>query len=36
LTEDAAYVVARATIQSGLNLRAVIRAVTETHTFLDP
>jgi len=33
---DAAYVLKRATITGGLNLRATIRAVTETHTFLDP
>jgi hypothetical protein len=33
---DAAYVVKRATVSGGLNLRATIRAVTETHTFLDP
>jgi len=36
LADDVAYVVARATIQGSLNLRATIRAVTETHTFLDP
>jgi len=33
---DADYVVKRATIQGHLNLRGTIRAVTETHTFLDP
>jgi hypothetical protein len=33
---DADYVVKRATIQGRLNLRGTIRAVTETHTFLDP
>jgi len=33
---DALYVVKRATVKGGLNLRATIRAVTETHTFLDP
>jgi Protein of unknown function (DUF1588)/Protein of unknown function (DUF1592) len=36
LTDDADYVVKRATIQGRLNLRGAIRAVTETHTFLDP
>jgi len=33
---DAIYVVKRATVKGALNLRATIRAVTETHTFLDP
>ena len=33
---DADYVVRRATIQGQLHLRGTIRAVTETHTFLDP
>jgi len=33
---DATYVVKRATIKGGLSLRGTIRAVTETHTFLDP
>jgi hypothetical protein len=36
LTADAEYVVKRATIQGHLNLRGTIRAVTETHAFLDP
>lgn len=36
LLPDATYVVKRATIQGRLNLRGVIRAVTETHAFLDP
>jgi len=30
------YVVKRATVKGGLNLRATIRAVTDTHSFLDP
>ena len=33
---DTEYVVKRATIKGRLNLRATIRAVTETHIFLDP
>ena len=33
---DVAYIVKRATIKGGLSLRGTIRAVTETHTFLDP
>jgi hypothetical protein len=36
LAADADYVVKRATIQGRLNLRGTIRAVTETHAFLDP
>jgi hypothetical protein len=37
LVSDATYVVARATLPGGrLSLRGTIRAVTETHTFLDP
>lgn len=36
LSADADYVVKRATIQGRLNLRGTIRAVTETHAFLDP
>jgi hypothetical protein len=36
LAADADYVVQRATIQGRLNLRGTIRAVTETHAFLDP
>jgi Protein of unknown function (DUF1588)/Protein of unknown function (DUF1592) len=36
LAADADYVVERATIQGRLNLRGTIRAVTETHAFLDP
>jgi hypothetical protein len=37
LVRDAAYVVARATLPGGrLSLRGTIRAVTETHSFLDP
>ena len=36
LSGDAAYIVKRATIQGRLSLRGTIRAVTETHTFLDP
>ena len=37
LVSDAAYVVKRATFPGGLlGLRGTIRAVTETHTFLDP
>jgi len=35
-TADADYVVKRATIQGQLSLRGTIRAVTESHTFLDP
>jgi hypothetical protein len=36
LAIDNDYVVKRATIRGRLNLRGTIRAVTETHTFLDP
>ena len=36
LDADADYVVKRATIQGRLDLRGTIRAVTETHSFLDP
>jgi hypothetical protein len=37
LVSDAAYVVKRATFPGGrLSLRGTIRALTETHTFLDP
>lgn len=36
LASDTAYVVKRATINGELHLRGTIRAVTETHTFLDP
>jgi hypothetical protein len=33
---DMDYMVKRATIAGRLHLRGVIRALTETHTFLDP
>ena len=36
LIADTGYVIKRATVQGRLHLRGIIRAVTETHTFLDP